>query len=88
MGDGHSSLRFKCGNHFIGGKNEFNLSNLILAFFMLFTYAKLWVLVVLNGVIQGMQDAVYHKEVIWDKTERFEEVCVKEINSQAKEAEN
>ncbi|MEY8354646.1 glycosyltransferase [Lachnospiraceae bacterium 54-53] len=55
-------------------KNEFNFSNLVLTFFMLFTYAKLWVVVVLNGIIQGIQDAVYQKEVVWDKTERFEEV--------------
>ncbi len=54
-------------------RNEFNLSNIALTFLMLFTYAKLWVAVVLNGFIQGIQDKVYHKEVIWDKTERFEE---------------
>lgn len=58
-------------------KNEFNLSNVVLTFFMLFTYSKLWVLVVLNGIVQGIQDFVYHKEVIWDKTERFEEVSGK-----------
>ncbi len=55
-------------------RNEFNLSNIALTFLMLFTYAKLWVAVVLNGFIQGIQDKVYHKEVIWDKTERFEEI--------------
>lgn len=60
-------------------KNEFNFSNIILAFFMLFTYAKLWVFVVLNGIIQGIQDAVYHKEVVWDKTERFEETGKEKI---------
>ncbi|WP_394524237.1 glycosyltransferase [Lacrimispora sp. JR3] len=54
-------------------KNEFNFSNLVLTFFMLFTYAKLWVLVVLNGILQGIKDTVYQREVIWDKTERFEE---------------
>lgn len=54
-------------------RNEFNLSNIALTFLMLFTYAKLWVAVVLNGFIQGIQDKIYHKEVIWDKTERFEE---------------
>ena len=54
-------------------KNEFNFSNLLLTFVMLFTYAKLWVLVVLYGVIQGVQDRLFNKEVIWDKTERFEE---------------
>lgn len=58
-------------------KNEFNLSNVVLTFFMLFTYSKLWVLVVLNGIVQGIQDFVFQKDVIWDKTERFEEVSGK-----------
>ena len=35
-------------------RNEFNFSNILLTFVMLFTYAKMWVLVVLNGFIQGM----------------------------------
>ena len=30
-------------------------------------------LVVFNGMIQGVQDRLFNKEVIWDKTERFEE---------------
>lgn len=55
-------------------RNEFTLSNIALTFLMLFTYAKLWVAVVLNGFIQGIQDKIYHKEVIWDKTERFDEI--------------
>jgi cellulose synthase/poly-beta-1,6-N-acetylglucosamine synthase-like glycosyltransferase len=65
-------------------KNEFNFSNIVLTFFMLFTYAKLWVLVVLNGVLQGIQDTIYHKEVIWDKTERFEEVNGKNTENRKK----
>ena len=68
-------------------KNEFNFSNLVLTFFMLFTYAKLWVLVVLNGIIQGVKDAVYQREVGWDKTERFEEAGVKKKGSKSKETE-
>lgn len=62
-------------------RNEFNFSNILLTFFMLFTYAKMWVLVVLNGLIQGIQDALYHKEVVWDKTERFEEITEKRIKN-------
>lgn len=62
-------------------RNEFNFSNILLTFFMLFTYAKMWVLVVLNGLIQGIQDALYHKEVVWDKTERFEEMTGKRIKN-------
>ena len=62
-------------------RNEFNFSNILLTFFMLFTYAKMWVLVVLNGLIQGIQDALYHKEVVWDKTERFEEITERRIKN-------
>lgn len=62
-------------------RNEFNFSNIVLTFFMLFTYSKLWVLVVLNGIIQGAQDLIYQKEVVWDKTERFEEVIGKQVGN-------
>ncbi|MDF2888264.1 MAG: ydaM [Lacrimispora sp.] len=55
-------------------RNEFNFNNILLTFVMLFTYAKMWVLVVANGIIQGIRDALYQKEVVWDKTERFEEI--------------
>ena len=55
-------------------RNEFHFNNLLLAFVMLFTYAKMWVLVVMNGFIQGIRDAIYQKEIVWDKTERFEEM--------------
>lgn len=56
-------------------RNEFNINNILLTFVMLFTYAKMWVLVVANGIIQGIRDALYQKEVVWDKTERFEEMA-------------
>ena len=58
-------------------RNEFNFNNVLLTFVMLFTYAKMWVLVVANGIIQGIRDALYQKEVVWDKTERFEEISDK-----------
>ncbi|WP_349668893.1 glycosyltransferase [Lacrimispora sp.] len=62
-------------------RNEFNLNNILLTFVMLFTYAKMWVLVVANGMIQGIRDALYQKEVVWDKTERFEEMTEKAVKN-------
>ncbi|WP_097003337.1 glycosyltransferase [Lacrimispora amygdalina] len=58
-------------------RNEFNFNNILLTFVMLFTYAKMWVLVVANGIIQGIRDVIYQKEVVWDKTERFDEMTEK-----------
>ncbi len=62
-------------------RNEFNLNNILLTFVMLFTYAKMWILVVANGMIQGIRDALYQKEVVWDKTERFEEMTEKAVKN-------
>lgn len=62
-------------------RNEFNINNILLTFVMLFTYAKMWVLVVANGMIQGIRDALYQKEVVWDKTERFEEMTEKAVKN-------
>ncbi len=56
-------------------RNEFNLNNILLTFVMLFTYSKMWVLVVANGIIQGIRDAFFQRETVWDKTERFEELA-------------
>lgn len=54
-------------------KNEFSFQSAMLILLMLFTYSKLWVLVVLNAAWLSIQDKLYHKETVWDKTERFEE---------------
>lgn len=54
-------------------KNEFNAESAILILLMLFTYSKMWVAVVVKAVYLSIQDAVFDKEVVWDKTERFEE---------------
>lgn len=54
-------------------KNEFSFESAMLILLMLFTYSKMWVAVVINAVYLSIQDKVYHKEVVWDKTERFEE---------------
>ncbi|MDC7289743.1 glycosyltransferase family 2 protein [Blautia schinkii] len=54
-------------------KNEFSLESAILSLIMLFTYAKLWVFVVLNAIRLSIMDQVFHKEVTWDKTVRYVE---------------
>lgn len=54
-------------------KNEFTLSSALLSLLMLFTYAKLWVLVVLKALWLSFEDQVFHREVKWDKTVRYEE---------------
>lgn len=54
-------------------KNEFNFESAMLVLLMLFSYSKMWVAVVVNAIILSVQDKVFNKEVVWDKTERFEE---------------
>ncbi len=51
-------------------KNEFNMTSVLLTVLMLFTYSKLWVLVVLNAIFQNVCDAVLKRETKWYKTER------------------
>ncbi|MHB8061975.1 MAG: glycosyltransferase family 2 protein [Ruminiclostridium sp.] len=51
-------------------KNEFNLESALLILVMLFTYSKLWVVVVLNAALQSLNDAIFKHEVKWYKTER------------------
>ncbi|MGN0709963.1 MAG: glycosyltransferase [Anaerovoracaceae bacterium] len=53
--------------------NEFSFDNAALTLLMLFTYSKMWVLVVLNAIWNSIQDKVFHREVVWDKTVRFDE---------------
>lgn len=54
-------------------KNEFTFSSALLSLLMLFTYAKLWMFVVLKALWLTFEDQVFHKEVKWDKTVRYEE---------------
>ncbi len=54
-------------------KNEFSFESALLILLMLFTYSKMWVAVVINAAYLSVQDKIFHKEVVWDKTERFEE---------------
>ncbi|MCI1966257.1 MAG: glycosyltransferase family 2 protein [Oscillospiraceae bacterium] len=55
-------------------RNEFNLQSAALVTLMLFTYAKLWVFVMLKAVYLSIVDQLFHREVKWDKTVRYEEV--------------
>lgn len=62
-------------------KNEFTISSFLLCFLMLFTYAKLWVFVVLNALYQTIKDKLFHQEVKWDKTVRYVESVSDEAES-------
>ena len=64
-------------------KNEFTLTSLGLSFLMLFTYAKLWVFVVLNALYLTIKDKLFHREVKWDKTVRYVESVSDESESYA-----
>lgn len=54
-------------------RNEFTLESLVLVTVMLFTYAKMWVPVVIKAAWDSLLDAVLHRQVKWDKTVRFAE---------------
>ena len=56
-------------------KNEFTPDSALLALLMLFTYSKLWVFVVLKALWLTISDAVGGKQVVWDKTVRYEETA-------------
>ncbi len=58
-------------------KNEFSLQSGLLVLLMLFTYSKMWVLVVINAIVKSISANMNKKEVIWDKTERYVEVAGK-----------
>jgi len=59
-------------------KNEFSFESVMLILLMLFTYSKLWVAVVVNAALLSIQDKVFDKEMVWDKTERFDEEQIKQ----------
>lgn len=54
-------------------KNEFSLQSAALVLVMLFSYSKLWAIVVLKAIWLSITDAVFKKEVKWDKTVRYVE---------------
>ncbi len=59
-------------------RNEFSIESLGLATLMLFTYAKLWVVVVAKAAWESTIDAVFKREVKWDKTVRYVETASQE----------
>ncbi len=63
-------------------KNEFNLESALLILLMLFTYSKLWVIVVVNGIRLTVADKLFHKEVVWDKTVRYHETPTNDIEGE------
>lgn len=56
-------------------KNEFSFESVLLVLLMLFTYSKMWVFVVGKAIWSSITDALFHKEVKWDKTVRYEETA-------------
>ena len=66
-------------------KNEFSLESALLALLMLFTYSKLWVFVVVHALWLSISDAVNGKQVVWDKTVRYEEKASDEADDAALE---
>ena len=54
-------------------ENEFSLQSALLVLLMLFTYSKMWVAVVVNAMVLSIQDKIFDKEVVWDKTELIDE---------------
>ena len=68
-------------------KNEFSAYSFLLCLLMLFTYAKLWVFVVLSALYQTVREKLLHQEAKWDKTVRYvesvhaDEEALKEIET-------
>lgn len=54
-------------------KNEFSINSALLILLMLFTYSKLWIVVVLNAIFRLIKNSFLKTEVIWYKTERSKE---------------
>lgn len=54
-------------------RNEFSLESAFLVLAMLFTYSKMWAVVVLKALWLTVEDVIFKKEVKWDKTVRYVE---------------
>ena len=52
-------------------KGEMHASNILIIGLMYFTYAKMWMVVAVYGLIQYIKDLILRKETTWYKTERF-----------------
>lgn len=51
-------------------KNEFSLESALIVILMLFSYSKLWVVVVMRALFMTIKKVVTNTEVTWYKTER------------------
>lgn len=65
-------------------KNEFNIQSALLILLMLFTYAKLWVIVVFNAMLQSLEDSILGRETKWYKTERVNETAINQPGRKGK----
>lgn len=63
-------------------KNEFTIESLLLVVLMLFSYSKMWVLVAGKAIWLTFTDKILDKEVIWDKTVRYEEEAKETVESE------
>ena len=54
-------------------ENEFNLLTAFLIPLMLFTYSKLWVVIVLKAIWMTAADHILKRKAKWDKTVRYVE---------------
>ncbi|HWP51825.1 MAG TPA: glycosyltransferase [Clostridia bacterium] len=52
-------------------KGEMHAANIVIIGLMYFTYAKMWMVVAMYGLIQYLKDIILRKETTWYKTERF-----------------
>jgi cellulose synthase/poly-beta-1,6-N-acetylglucosamine synthase-like glycosyltransferase len=69
-------------------RNEFSVESLGLAALMLFTYAKLWVVVVAKAAWDSTMDALFKREVKWDKTVRYVETASEEAPAMKDKGQN
>jgi type III secretory pathway component EscU len=58
-------------------ENEFSLQSAGLILLMLFTYSKLWVVVVVTAIYKSITDYIFKREVKWEKTVRYSETDAK-----------
>lgn len=68
-------------------KNEFNIESMGLVLLMLFTYSKMWVLVVGKAIWLSITDKIFGKQVVWDKTVRYVETTKEKDTQESEEAQ-
>ena len=57
----------------IGDREEFNVYNALLILIMLFTYSKMWVIVVMYAFYLNIKDRICKRQPVWYKTVRYSE---------------